>query len=455
YKTKTGAQRRIWRRIPVEGVAEAVALRAGRLRSWQPNPEQPDVRVQGIVRRRTGQWHITLFLVNGQSEPKQRKDEAWLFQPELIVEDAHGRPIFEHRPLGRGSDDPELRSMAMAYRNTVEFAVGHGVAVHVDVSPNNRRRALRLKTRVAPMYDVAQTQPVVPEGLVIDMRELAGFPDGGFGAALEPMVTAYEDWIDSLAARASNPSPDLIPFVDVASGSIDQCRETAKRIRAGIELLDTNMQAAEAFRFANLSMAAQRDHTIFATDVRQGKEADLAAIEADPANHAWRTFQLGFILLNLPALTDPKNAERSEIADLLWFPTGGGKTEAYLGVAAYTLAIRRLQGQLGDRSGHAGVAVLMRYTLRLLTLQQFQRAAALICACEVIRREDPAKWGGEPFRIGLWVGQNSTPNWTEDAAEAVQLAIEKRTGVKVPIVSDEAPEAAVPITGNLIVLGNR
>jgi hypothetical protein len=123
-------------------------------------------------------------------------------------------------------------------------------------------------------------------------------------------------------------------------------------------------------------------------------------------------------------LADPRHPDRSDAptaaADLLWFPTGGGKTEAYLGVAAFTLAIRRLQGELGGLSGAAGVAVLMRYTLRLLTLQQFQRAATLICACEMIRREDPAVWGHEPFRIGLWVGQRSTPNWTKDAAEAIK-----------------------------------
>ena len=420
YKTKTGAQRRIWRRIPVEGVVDTDTLRAGPLPLWRPNPAQPEVYVTGRVRRRTDQWHITLFLVNRQSEPKQRKDEAWLFQPELIVEDAQGRPIFEHRPMGRSSDDPELRSMAMAYRNTVEFAVGHGVGVHAVEAPDDRRCAVRLETRVAPMYDVAQTQPVVPEGLVIDMRELANLPDGSFGAALDPMVAAYEVWIDSLAARVSNPGQDLTPFMDVAPDSIEECRKTAARIRTGIEWLDTKEHAADAFRFANRAMADQRDHTIFATAVRQGQEADLAAIEAEPANHSWYTFQLAFILLNLPALTDPKYQERGQIADLLWFPTGGGKTEAYLGVAAYTMAIRRLQGQLGDRSGLAGVAVLMRYTLRLLTLQQFQRAAALICACEVIRREDPAKWGDEPFRIGLWVGRNSTPNSTEAAAEAIR-----------------------------------
>ena len=85
-------------------------------------------------------------------------------------------------------------------------------------------------------------------------------------------------------------------------------------------------------------------------------------------------------------------------------PTGGGNTEAYLGLSAYTLALRRLQGEIEGRAGDHGIAVLMRYTLRLLTLQQFQRATALLCACEVIRRGDTAKWGTVPFRLGLWVG---------------------------------------------------
>src|SRR5205823_8719687 len=91
------------------------------------------------------------------------------------------------------------------------------------------------------------------------------------------------------------------------------------------------------------------------------------------------------------------------LADLLWFPTGGGKTEAYLGLSAYTMGLRRLQGTVEGRSGEDGVAVLMRYTLRLLTIQQFQRATALLCACESIRRDSlehgDARWGRTPFRI--------------------------------------------------------
>jgi hypothetical protein len=133
---------------------------------------------------------------------------------------------------------------------------------------------------------------------------------------------------------------------------------------------------------------------------------------------------LAFILLNLPGITrldhTDRTGEAEAVADLLWFPTGGGKTEAYLGLSAYTMGLRRLQGTVAGRSGQSGVAVLMRYMLRLLTIQQFQRATALICACELIRREDQKKWGEEPFPIGLWVGQKTTPNTTDQAAEAIR-----------------------------------
>lgn len=145
-------------------------------------------------------------------------------------------------------------------------------------------------------------------------------------------------------------------------------------------------------------------------------------------NRSWYPFQLAFVLLNLPGITDLGHSDRTDetaaTADLLWFPTGGGKTEAYLGLTAYTIGLRRLQGEIEGRSGEHGIAVLMRYTLRLLTLQQFQRAGTLICACEAIRREKvkagDKRWGIEPFRVGLWVGQRTTPNTTTQSEESIK-----------------------------------
>jgi hypothetical protein len=176
-------------------------------------------------------------------------------------------------------------------------------------------------------------------------------------------------------------------------------------------------------------MALQRVHTLYAEKRARGETIALESLDV-PANRTWYPFQLGFVLQSLPGLTRLDHLDRSDtpdaVADLLWFPTGGGKTEAYLGLAAYTMALRRLQGEVEGRRGDVGVAVLMRYTLRVLTIQQFQRAAALLCGCEVIRREEldrgERRFGEEPFRIGLWVGQRTTPNRTVHAAEALTQA---------------------------------
>ena len=114
-------------------------------------------------------------------------------------------------------------------------------------------------------------------------------------------------------------------------------------------------------------------------------------------------------------------ASCSILIRLLW--ATGSRREAE---EQYGLALRRLQGRVRGFDGSDGVGVLMRYTLRLLTIQQFQRATALICACESIRRkaleQSDKRWGETPFRIGLWVGQRATPNSTADAQQAIQNA---------------------------------
>ena len=174
-------------------------------------------------------------------------------------------------------------------------------------------------------------------------------------------------------------------------------------------------------------MAKQRIHSMLALARRRGRKVEIKEFD-ERGNRSWHPFQLAFVLLSLPSLTDPTHADRTKpvegIADLLWFPTGGGKTEAYLGVAAFAMAIRRLQGKLGGYDGSRGLAVIMRYTLRLLTLQQFQRATTLICAMEMAREEaitsGDDSLGTEPFTIGLWVGNRVTPGTTTDSRKAIE-----------------------------------
>ncbi len=427
--TASGDPKMVWQRTQIEGISDPIPLKSGDIYAWFPDPGNQDVYVRGLVRQHDGAWTVTLFLINAQTEPKIRRDEAWLFQPELRVQAPNGEAIFVRRqlPSALGSEDPEDRSMAMLYRHEVEFAVGHGVGVHAEISPFAWDHAVEVKTVVVPAYDVEQMQPPTPEDIpelasvITDMKALSELQDGQFTSALRALADAYAAWIERQEHESKSPGPDLEPYQTEGQLALKACHEALDRICAGIELLDSDPRAAEAFRFANRAMWYQRVQTIRARLSRQGQPTDEADV---PKNRSWRPFQLAFVLLNLPSLVNPAHPERSDpvhaYADLLWFPTGGGKTEAYLGVAAFTMAIRRLQGDLGGRSGQAGVAVLMRYTLRLLTLQQFQRATTLICACEIIRRENPDLWGLEPFRIGLWVGQKSTPNWTKDAAEAIK-----------------------------------
>lgn len=447
--TKRGIRRLVWRRIPITGTSTPFPLKQGPLGPWSPNPEQPAVTVRGVMRQRDNEWSVTLYLTNGQPEPKARsgggKDSAWLFQPELIIEApppespaetaSAAAAIFCKRPRLRDAvwlEEEEL-AMQMSYRREVEFAVGHGVAVQAELATGDWERAIRLTTQVMPSYELAKTLPPTPDevpglaNVTLDMRTLAETEDVDFAQALGGIVQAYRTWIEEQAGRVAHPSPDLALYGSAAQATVEKAWQTLARIEAGIAQLTNDPQAAEAFRFANRAMWQQRIHSLYAQQQRQGQTVQLEAFDR-PENRRWYPFQLAFILLNIPPLTDIHHPDRSDptqaVADLLWFPTGGGKTEAYLGLTAYTLALRRLQGVVDGKSGLTGVAVLMRYTLRLLTLQQFQRATALICACEEIRQQALAagdsQWGAEPFRIGLWVGASSTPNSTEASAEALK-----------------------------------
>ena len=441
-KNDKGEAKLTWLRRQIEQTSALIPLKDGKMAPWNPEPDFPDVYVSGLMRRYDGAWSVTLFLVNGQTEPKQRKDEAWIFQSELIVRSPDHGPVFLKRALNISQPNQELeaRAVEMTYRRQVEFAVGHGVGVHSELPADKATsrtgtgtanaswdRAVEIRTSVLPVYEVEQVDAPLLEGVELDMQVLAQLTGEGFETALAPLMDAYEKWILREEARLNPLEPDLAPYDQSAGTALKACRTALSRIRDGLNLLKTDENAAEAFRFANRAMASQRIRGIFTREVRQNQNAAQPPRLADfdiPRNRSWRPFQLAFFLLNIPALLDPTHPDRVNPthakADLLWFPTGGGKTEAYLGVAAFTMALRRLQGEMGGYSGEAGVAVLMRYTLRLLTLQQFQRATALICAMELIRRENPTRWGAEPFRIGLWVGMSSTPNWTKDAAESIR-----------------------------------
>lgn len=445
----------VWKRFPIEASIE-LPLREGKIDVWSPSNDYPEVIVTGRMRQYDSAWSVTLFLVNGQTEPKTRKDEAWIFQPEIELRASDHSAIFIKRPLVvHQNKEPETEAMEMSYRKQVEFAVGHGIAVHAEVDSNDWSRAVEIKTCVVPTHEVEQVEAPSMPGVELDMKVLSQLSSDGFGSALNPLADAYERWIDHEFSLIAG-DPSIQPYTQVARTSLESCRTTLNRIRDGIRLLQTDVNAANAFCFANQAMSDQRLHSIFAGKVRLGQQISMQEIDL-PENRTWRPFQLAFLLLNIPSLLDLKHPDRNDPtnakADLLWFPTGGGKTEAYLGVAAFTMALRRLQGDIGGYSGAGGVTVIMRYTLRLLTLQQFQRATALICAMELIRKADSRKWGMEPFRIGLWVGMKSTPNRTEESALRVSQSHGNwmgRGGKGTPLQLTNCPWCGKPLGPNCV-----
>lgn len=441
---ETGAEEQIkakvWQRIPCGGKL-VLPLTEGVIPHQAPDKSHPHVRVQGSVRAKNanGDRLVTLFLVNAQEEPETNRDTAWVFQPELIVRseaETPKRAIFRRRPvLDADAMDTERESLEMIYRNRVEFAVGHGVAVHAETA-EVVTLATEVRTSVMPQYEVQVTETpgldpadrpamkeMVSSGL-LDMQRLATLAIDPLVEALNLLTKDYAAWIDEQRARVG---VDVLGFDAQSQQAMDRCQEIQTRLQQGIDTLKSDEKALAAFRFANQAMAKQRVRSQYALEIRRGMDVTVEQFDV-LKNRSWRPFQLAFLLLPIPSLADPTHPDRvrpvEAYADLLWFPTGGGKTEAYLGVAAFTMAIRRLQGNLGGYDGARGLAVIMRYTLRLLTLQQFQRATALICAMEILRREalmmGDQSLGNEPFTIGLWVGNKVTPGTTEESHRAIQ-----------------------------------
>lgn len=334
---------------------------------------------------------VAIFLVNyRRPATDDRKDEGLIFQATLTV---LSEQSFVARPNLRGldHDDWDERVADLQYRDICEFAVGHGVAT--KAAKSGLDECHEVTTEWMPMADVERVEPAPVQDVELSMEALAAI-----GTAQEMqqrligLKTGYSTWIEAQRQALKMKGRRLA----VAGELLTRAEFAARRIEGGISTL-SDPKVFEAFQIANRTMAA----------AARRRQAQIEAKRpAEVSSPRWRPFQLAFLLVNLRGISEPSHTDR-ELVDLLFFPTGGGKTEAYLGLSAFTLVLRRLRNP-GISS--AGLSVLMRYTLRLLTLDQLGRAAALICALELERQKDVVKLGTWPFEIGLWVGQAATPN---------------------------------------------
>jgi hypothetical protein len=346
---------------------------------------------------------VCVFLVNGRP-PAERAYQGNAFQAHLQVKCETG---FVPRPDLRGGDDGsrsqdwDEQVADLQYRRAFDFVSGIGCAGEPVSEGGTCHVVQTCWIPSAGVEFVGHLEATALPGVELGMEALATLANVAEARAkLGKLVEHYVAWIDAQAKDLMAESGMESSRQKAAKELIRRARLAAARMAAGIELLTID-DVREAFCTANRAMA------------RQARQREAQKHQTSPelvSTPTWRAFQLGFILLNLRGLHDPTHADR-ELVDLLFFPTGGGKTEAYLGLAAFSLVLRRLRNP--GRRG-AGVNVLMRYTLRLLTLDQLGRASALICALELERQErnvrGDTRLGDWPFEIGLWVGSGATPN---------------------------------------------
>lgn len=384
----------------------------------------------------------SVYLVNTRKAPNAFKSQDVIFQPriEIISEKkqiAHN--VESNSSVLRGLDDEYFDLIFSEKQN---FGTGHGCAVSWNDDEVVGKNIGRIWTDFIPEYEQKKIGHVEMSGIFdscVDMKKLSDVEDFTvYSEMLSVLPEAYSKWIKEKLEEKL----DRIDNKSVGENQIKKCHDALQRILEGIKIVSSDPLAGKAFQFMNQVMLIQR--TCAETSRRNLKNNSFEPPDIDHASGKWRLFQIGFILMNVKSFLAEKNGaknvegnavteseirESREVADLLWFPTGGGKTEAYLGIIAFAIAMRRLSA--GKSQGYPdiqayGTSVLMRYTLRLLTVQQFQRAASLMCACEYVRRQSPQIWGSLQFLVGLWVGMQTTPNSlrsTDDYSYSAENAI--------------------------------
>jgi hypothetical protein len=401
-----------------------------------------EVRVRPVEK---DQVLLTVCLVN-RSIVEATQDEVCLFQAvfEAEIRNADGTPAILPYPSGRTGEDPEDLGLELLYRDHQTFGAGHGCSADWDSAPS-LGRVSRVTGNPFPVTEVPNITPEVQRSdgsrVAVSMAALGGLDRADDGmSSLEEVVDLYRTWIEKSRGRVGHLPRELR---GVAQEHLERCARAAERMSLGLEYLRENQDAMTAFRLANRAILiqqvrARRTPRTIRFD-RENRRYSFGEPYPDPdplnperGQGQWRPFQIAFFLMAVPSTAEARHTHR-ELVELIWFPTGGGKTEAYLGLAAFSMFLRRLR----DRED-SGVDVLMRYTLRLLTAQQFQRAARLICAMEDVRgrRED---LGNTPFSIGIWVGTTTTPNSLRDAVSNLRGLRRNRRSAKDWLVVRQCP----------------
>ncbi|MDE7431968.1 MAG: helicase [Lachnospiraceae bacterium] len=379
---------------------------------------------------RDGYYSYTIMLVNTNEGNGNGRNS--IFQPVIRVSTDENEELkfCEYAKLNQVHEyDEEEKTNSLLYRNKKNYGTGLGTALNWEIDENGLGY---VESDFFPQVEVPQMEFKVDSKYEVfddafSMKYLSDLVTENKDIKIEKLnslLSAYEKWIGELKNESKKLS---FQYGETAKRHISNCEYCLGRMKKGIEILAGNKKAWDAFQLANRAMYMQRIHIGIQSkfdnvypDVEPESD-ELAEILEDldycklDDNCAWRPFQIAFLLMCVNAVINDNldNSDRNTV-DLIWFPTGGGKTEAYLGLTAFAIFFRKLAHL--DESG--GTTVIMRYTLRLLAAQQFTRAATLICACEYIRKDCNRKrsiypryeLGDEAITIGLWIGGDHTPN---------------------------------------------
>ena len=352
-----------------------------------------------------GNKMISVYLYNRRPKTEKEKEyEQVMFQVEIQLADDNLKPIFvpEYRCRSNKLEDEYY------YETRPVFARGRGCSA-IWIKTEESENAVAVRTSFIPDYEMNGVSPQIntfPEH-TFSMRFLMQPKNREESVArLRNMTDDYRKWIDGLKSHKYMARDE---FRGKGNSIIKECENACRRMNAGIDLIENDQVVFQAFSFMNQVMYMQRSISAYAGQSGQGINCNLKDYMKEDHSE-WRPFQIAFVLLNLTGIIYPDSEER-RIVDLLYFPTGGGKTEAYLGLIAFTMAYRRLTA--GDETEYekdGGVTVFLRYTLRLLTTQQRDRLIKLVIAAEMTRERHPDLFGKQRFAIGFWVGKQVTPN---------------------------------------------
>lgn len=355
---------------------------------------------------RVGESRLVTFSVSNDNTAQSKDivlNENALFQCRLDLKTSSGKFL----PLDSDSAliyDKEDEILAMQYRDVRNYAQGHGCATAFD---ENSGICEHVWSEFIPVYELRQMKSAeVEDKELFSLKFLYTADRKEIIKRLLGFVKLYGEWTEKQKERSKG--EEFNRYRRAVSDCFEKISVCTERIISGINCLEENDIAWKAFVLANKAMYKQRISMALITE--KIKRAEEFAEKVDPP--CWYPFQLFYLLMIIPDFAE-KNSKFKDVVDLLWFPTGGGKTEAYLAVSAFIIFYERLS----DKRPVYGTTVLMRYTLRLLTIQQFERAAALIASCEKVRQEE--KMSGNEISIGLWIGGGSAPNTIEEAKKSL------------------------------------